>query len=167
MVTSPKEMRASAACVDARVSVWPAALHRLAAGSGASRDVLDLGEALALAGILALGGGCGTALAGAQALAGVGAGALHAFGVRGGGEGAGSEDRSGSRDQRTLVHEDPPECASLCARIRLFVTDGLDVTPQKTFFRAGATLGCTFVTQAGLFAGLGHCTVPTGGKDGV
>jgi hypothetical protein len=94
MATFPKGMRASAVCVDARVGVWPAALHHLAAGSGASRDVLDLGEALALAGILGFAGGCRAALAGALALAGVGAGALHAFGVRGGGEGAGSEDRS-------------------------------------------------------------------------
>src|SRR5260370_21782691 len=88
-------------------------LENLAAGSGAGRDVLGLGEALALAGILALAGGCRAAFAGALALAGVGATALDAVGVGGRGEGACGEDRSGSRDHLTLVHEDPPECASL------------------------------------------------------
>src|SRR5258708_24425276 len=163
----PKGMRASAVCVGARACVGPAALHHLAAGSAAGRGVLDLGPALTLAGVHALARRGAAALAGALALAGVGAGALHAFGVRGGGESASSEDRSGRRDQRTLVHEDPPECASLCARIRMFVTDDLDVTPQKNFFlctrNVRLTATCTFVTQGGLFAGLGHCAVPTGG----
>src|SRR5260370_38468973 len=147
----PKGMRASAACGAGRSCVRPAALDPLAAGSAAGRGVLDLGPALTLAGVHALARRGAAALAGALALAGVGAGALPAFGVRGGGESASSEDRSGRRDQRTLVHEDPPGCASLCARIRLFATDGLDVTPQKSFFPCRRTVRLmatsTFATQ--------------------
>src|SRR5258708_38060357 len=80
-------------------------LENLAARSGAGRGVLGFGEALALAGILALAGGRRAAFAGALALAGVGATALDAVGVGGRGEGAGGEDPSSSRNQRTLFHE--------------------------------------------------------------
>jgi hypothetical protein len=80
-------------------------LENLAARGGAGGSVLGFGEALTLAGILALAGRRRAALAGALALAGVGAATMHALGVSGGGEGAGGEDRSGSRNQRALVHE--------------------------------------------------------------
>ena len=46
---------------------------------------------------------------------------------------AGREDCRGSRDQRTLVHGDPPEVAGMDAHIRLFAANGWDVTPGVNF----------------------------------
>src|SRR5260370_826271 len=79
-------------------------LKNLAASSGAGCCILGLGEALSLAGILALTRGCRAALAGALALAGIGATAMNGLGVRGGHESAGGEQRGGSRQESTLVH---------------------------------------------------------------
>src|SRR5262249_27396545 len=83
----------------------------LAALGGALPRGAGLGEALAVAGVLALAGVAG-ALAGALALAGVGAAAFHTLRMSGGDEGAGSEDRRGGRDQLALGHEQSPEYAS-------------------------------------------------------
>src|SRR5579883_846228 len=88
------------------------ALHHLAALGGAVGSAGHLGEALALAGILAL-AGVGRALARALALAGVGAVTLHAFGMRRGDERAGGEQRGSGGDQCTLGHEQPPNGASI------------------------------------------------------
>src|SRR5882762_2577598 len=94
-----------------RFAVWPLAagrsLHHLAALGRAVLGIGGFGEALALAGILSLAGAAG-ALAGALSLAGVGAGALHTVSKGRGSNGAGREDGGGGRDQRTLVHENPP-----------------------------------------------------------
>src|SRR5215470_14071707 len=67
-----------------------------------------VGPSLALAGILAL-ARIGGALAGALALAGVDAAALHAIGVRRGGESAGRKDRDGRGDDGALGHDVLPQ----------------------------------------------------------
>src|SRR3569833_1840622 len=95
--------------VSAVVSLRP--LVVLAALVLAADRVLGFGEALDLAGILALEGD-GRALARALALTGVGAAALYAFGVRGGDEAAGGEDRRGRGDDRVLGHDLLPDCVA-------------------------------------------------------
>src|SRR5204863_61387 len=102
--------------------------RRAAAGGDALERRADDGHALTLAGVLALARGA-CALAGALALAGIDAvalvgglgvrcrgdcaAALDAFGVRGGDEAAGREDRCSRGDDRALGHDLlPVECAS-------------------------------------------------------
>src|ERR1700759_2000345 len=96
-----------------RAAVPSRCLEDLAALLGAVLRVAGLGPALSLAGILALARVRG-ALAGALALAGVDAAALHAVGVRRRGEGAGREDRDGGGDDGALGHDVlPQDVASL------------------------------------------------------
>jgi hypothetical protein len=52
----------------------------------------------------------------APALARIGAAALHAIGVRGGGERAGSEDRGGRCENGTLGHESLPYVGAAAIR---------------------------------------------------
>src|SRR6266542_825573 len=93
-----KKERASAAW-RTPASLSGRSLHHLAALGGAVLGVGRLGEALTLAGVLA--------------------GAVHA-GCKGcGREARGGEDGDGGRDQRTLVHGDPPGLGGRQARIEV------------------------------------------------